>query len=80
MSNSFIDASTGSNIDELKSMIIMVMMMMMMNSFCGMVDHWKAFNLISIQDHCQRSSPSRISNASQARFTSVQNLTAGFVE
>ena len=40
MSNSFIDASTASNIDELKSMIIMVMMMMMMmmNSFCGMVD------------------------------------------
>ena len=41
MSNSFIDASTASNIDELKSMIMMVMMMMMMmmmNSFCGMVD------------------------------------------
>ena len=39
MSNSFIDASTASNIDELKSMIMMVMMMMMMmNSFCVMVD------------------------------------------
>ena len=39
MSNSFIDASTASNIDELKSIIMMVMMMMMMmNSFCVMVD------------------------------------------
>ena len=30
--------------------------------FCGMVDRRKAFSLISSQDHCQRSSPSRISD------------------
>ena len=34
---------------------------MMMNCFCGMVDRRKAFSLISSRDHCQRSSPSRIS-------------------
>ena len=37
-------------------------MMKMMNCFCGMVDQWKAFSLISSRDHCQRSSPSRISD------------------
>ena len=36
--------------------------MMMMNCFCDMVDWRKAFSLISSQDHCQRSSPSRISD------------------
>ena len=37
-------------------------MMMMMNSFCGMVDQREVFSLISSWDHCQRSSPSRISD------------------
>ena len=32
-----------------------------MNCFCDMVDRWKAFSLISSRDHCQRSSPSWIS-------------------
>ena len=36
--------------------------MMMMNCFCGMVDRRKTFSLISSRDHCQRSSPSRISD------------------
>ena len=36
-------------------------MMMMMNCFYGMVDRRKTFSLISSWDHCQRSSPSRIS-------------------
>ena len=40
------------------------MMMMMMN--CGMVDRRKAFSLISSKDHCQRSSPSRISDTQRA--------------
>ena len=39
-------------------------MMMMMNCFCGMVDRRKAFSLISSRDHCQRSSPTRISDTS----------------
>ena len=37
-----------------------MMMMMMMNCFCGIVDPRKAFSLLSSQDNCQRSSPSRI--------------------
>ena len=36
--------------------------MMMMNCCCGMVDQRKVFSLISSRDHCQRSSPSRISD------------------
>ena len=39
-----------------------MMMMMMMNCCCGMVDRRKVFSLISSRDHCQRSSPSRISD------------------
>ena len=44
------------------------MMMMMMNCFCGMANRQKTFSLISNQDHCQRSSPLRISNMPQAGF------------
>ena len=40
-----------------------LMMMKMMNCFCGMFDLRKAFRLISSRNHCQRSSPSRISDA-----------------
>ena len=49
--------------------------MMMMNCFCGKVDKAKVFSLISSQDHCQRSSPSRISDTEPA-----QNLSSGSVE
>ena len=54
----------------------------MLNCFCGMVDRrWrKAFSLISSQDHCQRSSPSRISNPPRAGFEPAQNLSLGLVE
>ena len=45
-----------------------LMMMMMMKCFCGMVDQQKAFSLISSQDHCQRSSPLRISDMLQAGY------------
>ena len=48
--------------------------------FCDMVDWWKAFSIISSQDHCQRSSLSWISNIPQARFESAQNLTSGLAE
>ena len=60
--------------------MMMMMMMMMMNIFCGMVDRRKPFSLISIQDHCQRTSPSRISNTPRAKFEPAQNLSSGLVE
>ena len=53
---------------------------MMMNCFCGMVDRRKAFSLISSRDHCQRSSPSRISDTPRAWFEPAQNLSSGLVE
>ena len=53
---------------------------MVMNCFCGMVDRRKAFSLISSRDHCQRSSPSRISDAPRAGFKPAQNLSSGLVE
>ena len=55
-------------------------MMMMMNCFCGMVDRRKAFSLISSRGHCQRSSPSRISDSPRAEFEPAQNPSSGFVE
>ena len=46
--------------------------------FCGMIDQWKTFSLISSQDRCQRSSPTWISNMLQAGWnlhrTCVQTL------
>ena len=54
--------------------------MMMMNYFCGMVGRRNAVSLISSWDHCQRSSPSRISDTPRAGSESAQNLSSGFVE
>ena len=54
--------------------------MWIMNCFCGMVDWRKAFSLISSRDHCQRSSPSRISNTAQTDFEPAQNLRSGLSE
>ena len=56
------------------------MMMMMMNCFCDMVDRRKVFSLISSRDHCQRPSPSRISDTPQAGFELAQNLSSGLVK
>ena len=53
-------------------------MVMMMNCFCGMVDRRKAFDLVSSRDHCQRFSPSRISDRLRAGFEPAQN--SGLVE
>ena len=53
---------------------------MIMNYFCGMVDQRKAFSFISIRDHCQGSSPSGISNTTQAGFEPAQNLSSGFTQ
>ena len=61
-------------------MMMMMMMMMMINCFSGMVDQRKAFSLISSWDHCQRSSPSRISDKLRAGFEPAQNLSSGLVE
>ena len=52
----------------------------MMNYFCGMVDRRKAFSIIPSRDHCQRSSPSRISDTPLAGFEPAQNLSSDFVE
>ena len=41
---------------------------MMKNFFCGIVDRQKAFSFIPSRDHCQRSSPSRISGTLRAGF------------
>ena len=54
--------------------------LMMMNCFCGMVDRPKVFSLIFNWDHCQRSSPSRISNTPWSEFEPEQNLSSGLVE
>ena len=43
-----------------------MMMKMKINCFCGMVGRRKTFSLISSRDHCQRSSPPRISNTPRA--------------
>ena len=51
-----------------------------MNCFCSVVDRRKAFSLISIRDHCQRSSPSQISDTPRAGFEPAQNLSSGFDE
>ena len=40
----------------------------------------KAFSLIFSRDHCQRSSPSRISDTPRAGFEPAQNLSSGLVE
>ena len=48
------------------------MMMMMMNCFCGMLDRRKAFSFISSRDHCQRSSPSRISDTPSRVWTCAE--------
>ena len=45
-----------------------------------MVDRRKAFSRISSRYHCQRSSPSRISNTQLAGFETAQNLSSGFVK
>ena len=61
-------------------MSMMMMMIMVMNCFCGMVDQRKAFSFISSHEHCQRSSPSQISDTLQAGFQPVHNPSLGFDE
>ena len=61
-------------------MMMMMIMMMMINCFFGMVDPRKAFSLIPSQDHCQRTSPSRIPDTLQAGSEPPQNLSSSLVE
>ena len=49
------------------------------NCFCDMADQRKAFSLIFSRDHCQRSSPSRISDTPRVGFEPAQNLSSGLV-
>ena len=50
------------------------------DGFCGMVDRRKVFRFISRRDHCQRSSPSRISDTLGAGFEPAQNFSSGSVK
>ena len=59
---------------------INMMMMTVMNCFCGMVDRRKAFSLNTSMDHCQRSSPSRVSDTPRGRFEPAQTQCLSFVE
>ena len=59
---------------------MMMMMMMMMNCFCGITDRRKEFNLIPSRDHCQGSSPSRISDTPPTGFQCAQKLSSDLVE
>ena len=60
-----------------KSDLQPIMVMKMINCFCEMVDRGKTFSLISSEDHCQRSSRSRISDTPRAGFEHAQNLSSG---
>ena len=55
-------------------------MMKMTNCFCRMLDQRKALRLISSQDHCQRFSPSHISDTPHVGFKPARNLSSSFVE
>ena len=52
----------------------------MMNCFCCMVDRRRLYSLISSRDHCQRSSPSWISDTPRTGFETAQSLSSGLVE
>ena len=43
-----------------------------LNCFCGMIDRQNAFSLICSRDHCQKSSPSRISDTPRVGFEPEQ--------
>ena len=54
--------------------LLILVMIMMMNCFCVMVDRRKAFRPISSLSHCQRSSPSRISDTPRAGSGTDSNI------
>ena len=67
-------------VHDFSVLLLLPIHIMMMNCFCGMVHQRKEFRLFLSWDHCQKSSPSRTSNISQAGFEPVQNLSSGFIE
>ena len=62
----------------LMMMMMMMMMMMIIVSVVWLTDERRS--PISNRDHCQRSSPSRISNTPRAGFEPARNLSSGFDE
>ena len=54
--------------------------LILMNYFCGMVKRRKPLSLVSNWDHCQRSSPSQISDTMRLGLEPAQRLSSGFVE
>ena len=54
--------------------------LMMMNCFCRMVNWRKTFSFRFNVDHCQRFSPSQISDTLWAGFESAHNLSLDFVQ
>ena len=71
---------TWSNFESMNIVTHFLKKKMMMSCFCGVVDQQKAFSVTSSQDHCQRSSPSQISDTLLAGFEPAQNLSSGFNE
>ena len=63
-----------------KLWLLVTLLKILVNCFCGMVDRRMAFSLISSRDHCQKFSPSRISDTPRTGFELAQNLNSGFVE
>ena len=63
-----------------KLWLLVTLLKILMNCFCGMVDRRNASSLIFSRDHCQKFSPSRISDTLQTGFEPAQNLNSGFVE
>ena len=58
---------------------MMMIMMIMMNCLCGMVERRKAFSFIFVQDNCQRSSPSQISDTMRAGHApQFSNMKLGY--
>ena len=53
---------------------------LVMNCFCGGFDRRIEFSFISKQDHCQSSSPSRISDTLRVGIEPAQKLSLGLVE
>ena len=56
----------------------LLIMMMLMSYFFGMFERRMAFSLISSGDHCQRSSPLRISGAEPVFKPNLMNLGSSY--
>ena len=77
---SFVSKAIKKLLNEFTYNLMMMMMIMMMNCFCSMIDRESVCSLISSWDHCQKFSPSQISNTLQPESEPTPNLSSGFVE